>query len=185
MTDILKIKHAEIVGRGLRWLKNTRNCSIIITEFGSGFEIPDVIGWASAGWSSIVLEAKVSLADFKADIKKPFRKPGGPDGMGAYRYYIVPADLKDKVIEFMPPKWGLLYVGAKSVFVEIESEYFESRNWQHEMAIMTSIIRRIANTSTPLKGMNIKYYSAFETASEDPRSELYVEMEASSESHMP
>lgn len=174
------ISHLELVKRGQRWLKNSRGCSVIITELGSGYEIPDVIGWRG-GWSSIVLEAKASISDFRIDLSKSFRKEGGPAGMGALRYYIVSSEIKEKALTILPPKWGLLSVGKTSVFVECEAEDFHKWNWRGEMLILNSIIRRIATKAEPLPRVGIKYYEGFDDASENPNRELYAEPEVMQE----
>ncbi len=169
------IPHLELVKRGQRWLKNSRGCSIVITEFGSGYEIPDVIGWR--GWGSIVLEAKASISDFRIDLSKPFRRDDGPAGMGVLRYYIVSSEIKDKAMSILPAMWGLLSVGKSSVFVEREAVAFAEWNWQGEMMILNSIIRRIATKAEPLPRVGIKYYEGFDDASENPDRELYAEPE--------
>lgn len=165
-------KHAELVGRGLRWLQNTKGCNVVVSEMGSGYEIPDVIGWN--GWASVLLEAKATVADFKADLNKTFRHDGGPKGMGLQRYYIVPNEIKDKILELMPPKWGLLAVGVSSVYVIRESEAFEGRSMEYEMEILVSIIRMVARTEKPLKGFGVKYYIPMRLT-DDPKRELFVE----------
>lgn len=151
------MNHSDLVRRGLRWLQNSEGCQVVVSELGSGYEIPDVIGWHH--YQSTLLEAKASVSDFKADLKKSFRHEGGPQGMGRLRYYIVPLEIKDKVLELMPPKWGLLAVGKSSVFTIRRSEYFENCSMQYEMKILVSIIRMVARTDKPLKGMGVQYYT--------------------------
>lgn len=165
-------RHSELVGRGLRWLQNTVGCQVVVSELGSGYEIPDVIGWRD--YFSVLLEAKVSVSDFKADLKKSFRHEGGPQGMGRQRYYIVPWEIKDKILEVMPPKWGLLAVGKSSVFVIRESLYFEDFSMRYEMQILVSIIRMVARTDKPLKGMGVKYYTPMYESDKALR-ELFIE----------
>lgn len=53
-------------------------------------EQPDAIGWTPRGIVHVV-EAKVSRADFLADVKKPHRR--GDDSMGHYRWYVAPPGL--------------------------------------------------------------------------------------------
>lgn len=166
------MKHSELVKRGLRWLQNTKGCHVVVSELGSGYEIPDVIGWHDH--MSILLEAKASVSDFRADLKKTFRHDGGLQGMGRLRYYIVPYELKDKVLELMPAKWGLLAVGKSSVFVVRQSEWFESCSLEYEMKILVSIIRMVARTDKPLKGMGVQYYTPMYQEEKSLR-ELFIE----------
>jgi hypothetical protein len=153
---IEEVTHAYLVARGLRWLTGTKNCSVVVTELSTGYEIPDVLGWY--GINTHLIEAKASVSDFRADLKKRFRPGGGLPGMGNYRYYIVPMKLWEKVVDLVPPKWGLLAVGETSVFVKKEPEYFEDVNRRDETEILLSLLRRIAKKENPIKGVGIKRY---------------------------
>lgn len=103
--------HASLVERAVRWLRQY-GCGIILSEqSGGGDEIPDVIGWKGK-CRSVVVECKVTRADFLADGNKPFRlRP--ERGMGCERYYLAPAGLIRP--EELPPGWGLLEVSARKV----------------------------------------------------------------------
>lgn len=162
--------HADLIQRALRWLVNTKGCSIAVTEMGSGGEIPDVIGWQYT-WASVVIEAKVSRADFKADLNKSFRSTN--PGMGMKRYYIVPNHLRESVTDLLPDKWGLLAAGKSSVYVIRDAQEFDTWDWRNEMAIMNSIVRRVANTAQPIRGMRVKYYIP-DVETREPHRELYV-----------
>jgi hypothetical protein len=163
--------HADLVKFAAAWLKNQKRCSIVASElvFG-GWENPDVIGWN--GWESWVIEAKISVSDFRADQKKSFRNLAGR-GLGIRRYYIVPLDLRDKILPGLPDGWGLLTVkdGRGGVVVCKPSSTF-ANNWQYEILCLSSIIRRIAMRQ-PLRGVNVRCYT-FQSESE-PRAELHVE----------
>ena len=67
-------------------------------------ETPDVIGWKGR-CRSVLIECKVSRADFLADREKPFRKDPSL-GMGCERFYLTPAGLIRPAE--LPGKWGLL-----------------------------------------------------------------------------
>src|SRR5438309_6651396 len=97
--------HAQLVRMGEHWLRTRYRCGIVLSEqsCASG-ETPDVIGWKGS-CRSVVVECKISRADFLADRDKPFRKDPGL-GMGCERLYLVPCGLVGK--HELPPKWGLL-----------------------------------------------------------------------------
>lgn len=171
----MNLDHQQLIKRGVRWLSNTVGCQVVVTELSSGWEIPDVLGWR--GITTHLVEAKASVSDFKADMKKPFRSIHNYEmGLGNYRYYIVPMAIKDKVIDLVPSKWGLLAVGESSVFLKKKPEYIEEVNRKNETEILISIIRRIAIKTNPLKWVNIKnYIDPFSTGW--ARSELFTSPE--------
>lgn len=89
------------------------NMHLSFSEIGcqSQKENPDVFAIHSSG-ETIVLEAKVSRADFLKDAQKEFR--ANPDlGMGDFRYYICPPNLI-KEEELHGTKWGLIYAHPDS-----------------------------------------------------------------------
>ena len=65
--------HSELVEYAVGWLRGYR-CGVILSEQAcvSG-EMPDAIGWKKAA-HSVLVECKISRADFLADRGKPFRK---------------------------------------------------------------------------------------------------------------
>ena len=134
--------HAELVERGAKWLKNScpMRSQIVLTEFVtlSGGEIPDVIGFSRTHTN--VIECKVSLEDFRADLKKPHRNGGG---MGDWRMYLCPAGLISP--EQVPPDWGLLYCYPKIIRIMIHPLKYKShgdspRNAEYN--ILYAIARR-------------------------------------------
>ncbi len=164
--------HDKLIERGFRWLKNVKNCTIVASELVTGAgEIPDVIGWKA--WYSYLIEAKVSMADFRADQHKRFRK-NADIGVGIKRYYIVPSEMGD-VIGFLPDGWGLLLCSSRGVHVVKESSEFNP-NQQREIEILSSIIRRISSNGKPIRGIGVRAYVE-ELSSKDPKSVLYVEQE--------
>ena len=83
--------HAQLVERAVRWLRSYR-CGVVLSEQAcvSG-EMPDAIGWKRAS-HSVLVECKVTRADFLADRGKPFRaKP--EQGVGSERFYLTPPGL--------------------------------------------------------------------------------------------
>ena len=96
--------HAQLVERAVRWLRAYR-CGVVLSEQAcvSG-EMPDAIGWKRAS-HSVLVECKVTRADFLADRAKPFRqKP--EQGVGSERFYLTPPSLVK--VEELPAGWGLL-----------------------------------------------------------------------------
>ncbi len=68
--------HTKLVSMAVAWLRRYR-CGVILSEQAcvSG-EMPDAIGWKRA-CHSVLVESKVSRADFLADRAKPFRQQAG------------------------------------------------------------------------------------------------------------
>src|ERR1700681_3727978 len=103
--------HAQLVERAVAWLRGYR-CGVILSEQAciSG-EMPDAIGWKKA-CHSVLVESKVSRADFLADRDKPFRQK--PElGVGCELYYLAPQGLIR--VEELPAGWGLLEVLGREV----------------------------------------------------------------------
>ena len=83
--------HEKLVKAAVGWLRR-HGCGVVLSEqsCASG-ETPDAIGWKRA-CHSVIVECKISRADFLADREKPFRaKP--EKGMGCERFYLAPAGL--------------------------------------------------------------------------------------------
>lgn len=95
--------HSNLVEIAYRWMLKNGGMTIAFKELKSMTEeIPDVVGFNS--WESMVIECKVSRADFLKDKKKPHRAKG----MGKWRFFICPDGLIRT--EELPEKWGLIYV---------------------------------------------------------------------------
>jgi hypothetical protein len=125
----------------VRWLRRYR-CGVVLSEqaCASG-EMPDAIGWKKA-CHSVLVECKVSRADFLADRDKPFRqKP--ETGVGCERYYLAPRELIRT--EELPTGWGLLEVCGR----EIERVKPSAKNlrseagFQNEMNLLLASLRRV------------------------------------------
>lgn len=104
--------HHELVGHAVRWLRRN-NCRVILHDpFRAAYvqEQPDAIGWRDG--LSILVEVKVSRADFLRDRHKPFRADPAK-GMGDWRFYLAPAGLIRP--EELPTGWGLLECDGKRV----------------------------------------------------------------------
>jgi hypothetical protein len=131
------VQHSTLVAIGVRWL--SRKCSVVLYEFATeADENPDVIGWASGG-GSILMECKLTRADFLRDAKKPVRK-NPAKGMGHRRYYLCPPDVIQ--VKDLPPRWGLLWVSGRDAVVKREVRGHPERNLVAEVAFLTSMLRR-------------------------------------------
>jgi len=124
----------------VQWLRRYR-CGVVLSEQASvSGEMPDAIGWKRA-CHSVLVEGKVSRADFLADRDKPFRQR--PEiGVGCERYYLTPRGLLRT--EELPRGWGLLEVNGR----EIERVKASAKNlrteigFQNEMNLLLASLRR-------------------------------------------
>jgi hypothetical protein len=101
-------------------------------------ENPDVIGWAP-GAGSVLIECKLSRADFLKDASKTVRR-NPRAGMGQRRYYLCPFDLIQ--VKDLPPKWGLLWAAKGQVVVKREARGHSERNLVAEVRFLSSMLRR-------------------------------------------
>jgi hypothetical protein len=133
--------HAQLVDKAVAWLRAYR-CGVILSEQAclSG-EMPDAIGWKRA-CHSVVIECKISRADFLADREKPFRvKP--QLGMGCERFYLTPAGMLN--MEELPTGWGLLeYRDRKVEKLRSSAKNFRSATgFKYEMNLLLASLRRV------------------------------------------
>lgn len=125
----------------VRWLRSYR-CGVVLSEqaCASG-EMPDAIGWKKA-CHSVLVEGKVSRADFLADRDKPFRQK--PEiGVGCERYYLAPQGLIR--IEELPEGWGLLEVCSREVErAKASAKKLRSAiGFENEMNLLLASLRRV------------------------------------------
>ena len=75
--------HRELCSHAVEWLlrpdsKGGPGCTVAFSEVQSpcGTEVMDAFGVRSVGWESysVLVEVKVSRADFRADLAKPHRR---------------------------------------------------------------------------------------------------------------
>jgi hypothetical protein len=133
--------HAQLVEKAVRWLRSYR-CGVVLSEQAcvSG-EMPDAIGWKRAN-HSVLVECKVTRADFLADRAKPFRsKP--ERGVGCERFYLTPTSLLRR--EELPTGWGLLELRGRG----IETIHSSAKNLRsatglrYEMNLLLASLRRV------------------------------------------
>lgn len=153
--------HDQQTELGVKWLRR-QGFSVIATELNAigCAEQADVVGFRST--CSVVIESKISRADFFADAKKAHRKSGG---LGLYRFYICPPDVIQT--EELPDKWGLLYAIGKQIievvrpkgnlWVDHKTSWPEWDRFKHEpdldaeRQVLFSISRRLAAGKPILK----------------------------------
>ena len=135
--------HAQLVRIAEHWLRTRYRCGIVLSEQScAGGETPDVIGWKGK-CRSVLVECKISRADFLADREKPFRKDPA-QGMGCERLYCAPRGLI--LPAELPKGWGLLEVRAREASLAVKP----CRNSQRaeaglmwEMNLLLASLRRV------------------------------------------
>ena len=125
------------------WLRRHYKCGIILSEqYCAGGEVPDVIAWKGF-CKSVLVECKVTRADFLADAAKPFRlKP--QDGMGSQRFYLAPAEIIRA--EELPRHWGLLELRGRDVHLVVKPGRADLRTevgLMKEMNLLLASLRRV------------------------------------------
>ena len=133
--------HAKLVETAIAWLRRYR-CGVVLSEqaCASG-ETPDAIGWKKK-CHSVLVECKVTRADFLADRAKPWRQQPGA-GVGSERYYLTPQGLIH--VDELPSGWGLLEVCGR----EIEMVKRSARDlrspvgFEYEMNLLLASLRRV------------------------------------------
>jgi hypothetical protein len=133
--------HAQLVQKAVSWLRSYR-CGVVLSEQAcvSG-EMPDAIGWKRA-CHSVLVECKISRADFLADRAKPFRQK--PElGVGSERFYLLPAGLI--VPQELPPGWGLLEIRSRRVEMIQGSvkNFRRAAGFNSEMNLLLASLRRV------------------------------------------
>lgn len=139
--------HSEIVEKAAKWLKKHKeniiipNCRLVLTELkcsSHSGEIPDIIGWSST--YSVLIEVKISKADFRRDAKKLYRR--WSNGMGQFIYYLVPEGLLIKD-SWIYPKCGLLTINDKGkILIVKKAEKRNEADLISERSLLLSYIRR-------------------------------------------
>ena len=133
--------HAQLVEKAVRWLRSYR-CGVVLSEQAcvSG-EMPDAIGWKRAN-HSVLVECKVTRADFLADRCKPFRqKP--EQGVGCERFYLTPPALVKA--EELPQAGGCWNCAAGRIEVVQASakNLRTAAGFRYEMNLLLASLRRV------------------------------------------
>ena len=136
-------KHALLVSKAVHWLRSNYKCGVILSEqYCATGEVPDVIGWKGF-CRSVLIECKVSRADFLADADKPFRL-NPQEGMGCERFYLAPAGVIRR--ENLPKHWGLLELRAREIYLVAKPGRVDLRSQgalMKEMNLLLSSLRRV------------------------------------------
>jgi len=136
-------RHAQLIERAVEWLRRCYKCGIILSEqYCATGEVPDVIAWKGF-CKSVLVECKVSRADFLADATKPFRqKP--EEGMGSQRFYMAPAGMIEA--KELPKHWGLLELRGRDVHMAVKPARVDLRTeagLMKEMNLLLASLRRV------------------------------------------
>jgi len=103
--------------------------------------MPDAIGWKKA-CHSVMVECKVTRADFLVDREKPWRQK--PErGVGNERFYLaLPGLIK---VEELPSGWGLLEFrrGRVEMIRESEKNLRTAIGFRYEMNLLLASLRRV------------------------------------------
>lgn len=136
------MNHAQLIRAAEQWLRSQR-CRIVLSEqTAESGEVPDVIGW-KADCRSVVIECKISRADFFADQNKLVRRKPHL-GMGCKRYYLTPKGLL-KTTE-LPQTWGLLEYAQREVMLIARASRDSQRSESGllaEMELLLASLRRV------------------------------------------
>ncbi|HWR35016.1 MAG TPA: hypothetical protein VN622_03980 [Clostridia bacterium] len=134
--------HEQLVEKAVEWLRGSYRCGIVLSEQAcSSGEVPDAIGWKGKS-HSVMIECKVSRADFLADRNKPFRTDSGT-AVGCERFYLAPRGLLSP--GELPQGWGLLECHARKVSVVKKSRknLREPAGLMNEMNLLLASLRRV------------------------------------------
>lgn len=137
------VSHALLVAKAVEWLRREYRCGIILSEqYCATGEVPDAIGWKGQ-CKSVVVECKVSRADFLADARKDFRLR--PEmGLGSERLYMAPAGTI--AAEELPASWGLLEYERREVKLVVKPARRDLRTpigMMKEMNLLLASLRRV------------------------------------------
>lgn len=136
-------KHAQLVARAVKWLRYDYGCNIILSEqYCAIGEVPDVIGWKGQ-CKSVLVECKISRADFLADAAKPFRV-NPAEALGSQRFYLTPDGLIRP--EELPRSWGLLECKGREVYMRVKPSRKDLRtqaSLMKEMNLLLASLRRV------------------------------------------
>jgi hypothetical protein len=137
------VQHAVLVRKAVEWLRHQYRCGIILSEqYCATGEVPDAIGWKGQ-CRSVVVECKVSRADFLADARKEFRLH--PElGLGCERFYMATSGLIAP--GELPPSWGLLEYSKRTVHLVVKPARRDQRTpagMMKEMNLLLASLRRV------------------------------------------
>ena len=133
--------HAVLVQKAIAWLRSYR-CGVVLSEQAcASREMPDAIGWKRA-CHSVLVECKVSRADFFADQEKPWRRKP-QTGMGCERFYLTTPGLLQ--VDELPSGWGLLELRARKIeLLHTSAQNLRTASgFRNEMNLLLASLRRV------------------------------------------
>jgi hypothetical protein len=165
-----RVTHEDLRKRAVEWLTKRLGCGAVLSEMGCMYtrETPDAIGWQVN--DSVLVECKVSRADFHAQKKKFFMVD--PDkGMGRVRYFLVPSKLITLADMEDLPGWGLLYASEHQIRIVKHPVPRKKYDQESEMTMLVSAIRRVKTkeflTIVPMDQLNLLTEQEREGETED------------------
>lgn len=137
------VQHATLVRKAVEWLRREYRCGIVLSEqYCATGEVPDAIGWKGQ-CRSVVVECKVSRADFLADARKEFRLHP-EDALGCERIYMAPPGIIER--NELPAGWGLLECSRNAVQLAVKPVRRDLRSaegMKKEMNLLLASLRRV------------------------------------------
>jgi hypothetical protein len=134
--------HSRLVDCAVRWLRSNYRCGIVLAEQScSSGETPDAIGWKGKN-HSVVVECKISRADFLIDKQKPWRVD--PEcAVGCERFYLAPAGMIST--QELLPGCGLLEVRGRETSIAQKSKknLRSAQGLANEMNLLLASLRRV------------------------------------------
>jgi hypothetical protein len=143
------MEHGALVDAAVNWLRSQR-CGIVLSEQGcSSGEMADAIGWKGK-CHSIVVECKISRADFLTDASKPWRADPAI-ALGCERYYLAPKGMIRE--DELPAGWGLLQIHAYKVSLVKKSKrnLRQEEGFKNEMNLLLASLARVEVRIEPRK----------------------------------
>jgi len=148
----LGLSTGALTRAGVKYLLSRMDCVLVTTEAratGRHHEEPDIFGWGQDGETTILIEVKVSRADFLADGTKPWRKRGVP-ALGRKRYYLAPAGMIED--HEVPDGWGILDYSHSNKRITQRGwprDFFgKERAGAAESALLVATVRRMGLRAT-------------------------------------
>ncbi|HKT23588.1 MAG TPA: MmcB family DNA repair protein [Terriglobales bacterium] len=139
---LIPMTHSRLVDAAVNWLHCQYRCGIVLSEqsCASG-ETPDAIGWKGKN-HSVVVECKISRADFFADASKAWRVHP-ESALGCERFYLASARMIS--CDELPCGWGLLEIRGR----DIQMVHRSKKNLRgagglaNEMNLLLASLRRV------------------------------------------
>ena len=133
--------HPQLVQKAVAWLRSYRWGVVLSEQACASGEVPDAIGWKRA-CHSVLVECKVSRADFLCDREKPWRQKS-KTGVGCERFYFAPAGLLR--VQDLPEGWGLLELRKREITMTTPSakDLRTATGFRYEMNLLLASLRRV------------------------------------------